>query len=188
MYRACTAVYRTRTPMRGPRAPPYYRRRGHAGHLVGHRRAPPQPSLYPAALEGAVPIPPALDSFPHRAHRKIPTRSKDLRGPSLAASKRCSACPSRHWWPPPTRRWWAPPPHRRGRAPRCRAPRAARPSDARRSMHNARNDRRQRLARKAAQATLGTDARQLTLDELQARAEAAYQERVQRISNAWRTR
>ena len=79
-------------------------------------------------------------------------------------------------------------PHRRGRAPRCRAPRAARPSDARRSMHNARNDRRQRLARKAAQATLGTDARQLTLDELQARAEAAYQERVQRISNAWRTR
>jgi hypothetical protein len=49
-------------------------------------------------------------------------------------------------------------------------------------------ERRQRLARKAAQETRGTDARQMTLDELQARAETAYQERVQRISNAWRTR
>jgi hypothetical protein len=49
-------------------------------------------------------------------------------------------------------------------------------------------ERRQRLVRKAAQETRGTDARQMTLDELQARAETAYQERVQRISNAWRTR
>jgi hypothetical protein len=35
-------------------------------------------------------------------------------------------------------------------------------------------ERRQRLARKAAQATMGTDARQLTLDELREQVEIAY--------------
>ena len=49
-------------------------------------------------------------------------------------------------------------------------------------------ERRQRLARKAATATTGTDARQPTLDELRARAAAAYEDRQIRLSNAWRTR
>jgi hypothetical protein len=48
-------------------------------------------------------------------------------------------------------------------------------------------DRRQRLARKAAEATLGTDARQLTLDELEAAAATAYEARSERMRSAWRS-
>jgi hypothetical protein len=48
-------------------------------------------------------------------------------------------------------------------------------------------ERRQRLARKAAQETFGPDARQLTLDELEAAAAAAYEARSERMRNAWRS-
>jgi hypothetical protein len=49
-------------------------------------------------------------------------------------------------------------------------------------------ERRQALARKAARATLGSDARPLTLDEARAAADAAREARDERLRNGWRTR
>jgi hypothetical protein len=48
--------------------------------------------------------------------------------------------------------------------------------------------RRELLARKAARATMGSDARQLTDAEARAAADAAWEERNERLRNGWRNR